>query len=352
MARAGITYHHVEQAAIQLAAQSKIPTIETIRQILKTGSSTTIANHLRTWKAKQSDVQRIATKEKIPENLIAFIKDLWEQVMREADEQIAQVQQSATQETAELKQQLHTVTQENQQLQQQYHQAQHTLQKMVNEQLVQEQAIMRFQNEVTTLQTEIKGLNDCLTEKQARLLELQTLHQQVQANLEHYRDAARAQRLQEQQQHEHQIKYLEQLTQQYLQDNNQLKQQSVSVQDRFDQLFKDHTELQHTYQAIMVDFNVIKSDLRFTTEQLTNTLRSEQDLAVKYQAEHEAREAQQKSLVDFQSQVALFTQKLLETEQQIEKLTQQNQLLVQDKWQLGQETARLKGQLNQLLAST
>lgn len=352
MARTGITYHDVEQEALQLSAQGKTPTIELIRRNLGTGSSTTIAAHLRTWKAKQSDVQRIATKEKIPENLIAFIKGLWEKVMEEADKQIAIIQQTATQEATELKQQLQNLTQENQQLQQQNQQAQQTIQKMANEHLMQEQAIIQFQNEITALQTEIKGFNASLAEKDVRIVELQALHQKAQGNLEHYREAANQQRLQMQQQYESQIKHLEELGRQYLGDNHQLKKQAAVKDERVEQLYAENTQLRTAHQTLTADFKALQAQITLTNEKLRHAIQNEQSIVVKYQAECEAHEEKQKLLGDVQNEATRLTQKLLAAETQLEKLTTQNHLLVQDKWQLGQETAQLKGQLKQVLASS
>jgi hypothetical protein len=63
MARPGINYHDVADAAQQLTGQGKNPTIEGIRAFLGTGSSSTIAPHLRDWKSKQGETQRLASKE-------------------------------------------------------------------------------------------------------------------------------------------------------------------------------------------------------------------------------------------------------------------------------------------------
>jgi hypothetical protein len=43
---------------------------------------------LRTWKARQSQTQQLASKENLPEALIAVIKGLWGQVMEEADNKV------------------------------------------------------------------------------------------------------------------------------------------------------------------------------------------------------------------------------------------------------------------------
>ena len=52
MARIGITYHDVTRAIATLQTLQKNPTVDHIREILGTGSKSTIARFLREWKAK------------------------------------------------------------------------------------------------------------------------------------------------------------------------------------------------------------------------------------------------------------------------------------------------------------
>ena len=92
MAKPGVTYLEVSNAAQQLAASGKVPTIEAIRIALGTGSNSTLGTHLRTWKASQSQTQRVATKENLPEELVATMKGLWELVMNQSEEKIQTIQ--------------------------------------------------------------------------------------------------------------------------------------------------------------------------------------------------------------------------------------------------------------------
>ena len=93
MGRPGITYHDVANAAQQVTTADNNPTIESVRAILKTGSSSTIAQHLRDWKAKQSDTFALASKEKIPEELVAALKGLWQKLVTESEEQVEIIKQ-------------------------------------------------------------------------------------------------------------------------------------------------------------------------------------------------------------------------------------------------------------------
>ena len=70
MARPGVSYHDVSNAAAQLVASGKNPTIEHIRVILGTGSNSTLGAHLRAWKENQGHSQLISMNENIPDERI------------------------------------------------------------------------------------------------------------------------------------------------------------------------------------------------------------------------------------------------------------------------------------------
>ena len=80
MARPGITKQEVFAAANQILGQGKDPTIEQIRQLLKTGSNSTIAAHLRDWRASQSETQTLAINEGLPHDIVSVVKGLWDRL--------------------------------------------------------------------------------------------------------------------------------------------------------------------------------------------------------------------------------------------------------------------------------
>ena len=104
MSRNGITYHDVARCADELTASHEDPTIERIRIRLKTGSNSTIGTHLRAWRARQDPLLQIATKEKIPEELIVLLKGLWERVMTQAETQVDAIKQDAQQDLSQRQQ--------------------------------------------------------------------------------------------------------------------------------------------------------------------------------------------------------------------------------------------------------
>jgi chromosome segregation ATPase len=341
MARPGVTYNDVTKAALELTGQGKLPTIDNIRQILGTGSSSTIAPHLRTWKAKQGETQLIASKEKLPEDFVALMKGLWERVLQEAQTQISMIEQHADKNLSELKQQIENLVQENKYLQQQCNLSSQKEQQLANDKLALEQAITQCQNELIALQAESKTFQQRLVDKQDRIDEVQRLNQQTQNNLEHYRESAREQRLKEQQQHEQQIKYFEQSTRQYLRENNQLREQLQDIQEKFKQIQQDNQNLKGNNHVVTLQLG----DAKKTVETL---LKNENYWETQYRNVLGKFEDQQKLIPELQKQLALLSQQLSTAEKQLNEISHQNKLLAHEKWQLGQEAAQLMGQLKKI----
>jgi chromosome segregation ATPase len=117
MARIGITYEQVQAAADALLGQSKVVTINSIREQLGTGSPNTIHAHLVKWRAARPVAQSAAHE--LPADLVnAFGRELSkaaaaaraeiESVLVQAQQEAAQL--SATGET--LEQQLSDITEQ------------------------------------------------------------------------------------------------------------------------------------------------------------------------------------------------------------------------------------------------
>src|SRR5690554_2764131 len=75
MARTGITYDEVAQAAVSLLEEGKNPTIQRVREVLGTGSLNTIHRHLTAWK-QQSPQQKRETPHLPADLQTALVQEL------------------------------------------------------------------------------------------------------------------------------------------------------------------------------------------------------------------------------------------------------------------------------------
>ncbi len=104
MSRVGIDYGNVKQAALQLLAQGEAPSVQKIREILGTGSHTTIAGHLKNWREDHAQKVIRHLPATLPTELISGMEILWQTAMEKACEHLAQQKQSLDQEKAILAQ--------------------------------------------------------------------------------------------------------------------------------------------------------------------------------------------------------------------------------------------------------
>ena len=177
MARYGISKQAVFTAADYLTSQGKEPTIEQIRLILKTGSNSTIAAHLREWRVAQSDEPALSLTTEMPDELVMMIKGLWERISSQAGSDAAGTVANYEQTIAELQQALQKYQGNNRRWQQLFLHWQQQKNQLMLEKVEMEQ-------QIATLQSKLEIQSEQLQEKRIRIEELHRLHLQSQANVE------------------------------------------------------------------------------------------------------------------------------------------------------------------------
>jgi chromosome segregation ATPase len=339
MGRPGVIYQDVAMAAEQLAAQGRNPTIESVRALLGTGSTATVGPYLRAWRNKQDASRQLALKEKLPEELIAVLKGLWDRVFIEAEASFETERLETRQSLIECQQKLAA-------MQTDYNRAQQktaviTEEKLViiNEKLSLEQTVAEQAQRITEITSEKNAMAIQLAAQTTRIEELHQLHVQVQRNLEHYREASLEQRRLDQQTHDQQRQQLEQTIQQLRHESIQLQhqlaiaqQQLVSEQketDRYVDNIKKIEEKMETSDKILVE----------TKEELLRQTHASAHWNQQYQALNVRAEENAKAVIETKTQLAVAIQKLTITEESLREVTAQNRMLVKDKWILEQERA-------------
>lgn len=348
MARLGVMYQDIATTANQLVGQGKQPTIEMIRHTLGTGSSTTIANHLRKWRAEQDRSSGLAPKDNLPPEIIAMMKGLWEQLNFQAQEKINLVETSHQQTLAELQQDLQKYKNNNQRWQQLFNQWQQEKTQLANDKLTLEQAIVTLQKDHTVMQSKNDTLQQQLQDKQERVNELQRFHAQAQANLEHYRESAREQRLIEQQQ-------FEQQKQELLTEIKLLKEQvtltrekATAAQQQQQILHHAHVRLEQDHATLAAQFAEQHIKLNTVEQDSHKHLQASLHWQNHYQEAQKILETNMTQLIAIQAETKVLAQQLSEAKQSLSDALDQNKLLGHEKWVLMQEKAQLEGQLKQM----
>lgn len=347
MTRPGVTYFDVANIAQQLIASGQEPSIERIRIQLKTGSNSTIGTHLRTWRTKQDPLQQLATKEKIPEELIVLLKGLWERVMAQAEAQINAIKNDVQQDIGQHKQTIQQLQKDNARLQQSELQLKQFHDSLVQEKAALEMIVADSRTDMAALQAKCDGLLQQLADKQIRIEELNKQNKQTQANLEHYRAASLEQRQLDQQRAEQQQRELTHSAQQLKMENQSLHQQKINLQQLHDQLQSSLTGVQTDLSKASQHVEKMAVDLTEANKALAQKSESQQHWQTQHDKVHAKWEEQILKTADLKSENTVLSQQIAAIKKELDAIAEQNKVLAHDKWILGQEKAQLFGQLKQ-----
>lgn len=344
MARQGVSFSDVSAAANQIKGQGRNPTIEQIRIFLGTGSSTTIANHLKAWKASQSSNSLMASKEQIPEALVATMKGLWERVISIADEKLLEEGVKFKAQLTQKQEELDKYRQNNQRWQQLYHAWIKEKEATQQERLALENLIENMKEEHRVLQTTYKLSTQQLVEKQDRLQELHHHLQQTQKNYEEFREASCQQRKDEIAEFNAQKKLL-------TKENVELQSDLKALQDDFHLLRGQYQKVCHDNESIAASHKNKKAELTDCQIELDKCRTSMHEYS--YSSQHWQSQYQEiknqledttARLIEKQSQIKFNENQLQSKQNEVDRLHEQNKQLEKDNWSLIQEKSLLVSQ--------
>lgn len=345
MARTGVSYTEVAETAAQLMEQGKNPTVEQVRYILKTGSSTTIARHLRQWRDNH---EFMSDKENLPAEFIVMMKGLWGQLINHSQQKITAIEEGHQQTVSALQQETEKYKANNQRWQKLYDQWIAEKNQSASDKLALEQALEFAHKENTSLHAKLDGLIQQLQDKQERIDELHRLHKQSQENLEHYREAAREQRSEDLQQHEQQK---QQLQSEIKNHNDQLimqREKMAEMRQEYQILQQSFVVLEKNYLQEKSQCEQLKARLEESEKNKMEHLHDSKHWKIQHQETKTILADKSSQLVNLQGEIKLLSQQLMDNKQILTDTQDQNKLLNHDKWMLAQEKAQLEGQLKQM----
>ncbi len=85
MARTGIGFENVRDAAESLLGRGLNPTIQRVREVLGTGSNTTISEHLKTWQQHLAETPKIILPPSVPEAVALALEAFWKIAVQHAE---------------------------------------------------------------------------------------------------------------------------------------------------------------------------------------------------------------------------------------------------------------------------
>jgi len=335
MARSGVLYLHVAQAATQLVAAGHNPTIDSIRVALGgTGSKSTIAPLLKRWKAAHPGTLAQAELG-LPAELVLALKGLYEKVQAEAAVQLQQAVAAHQAEADALQEQF---VERDAQLSVQEQQAQALAVATTRSQGLAD-TLQRQEIALASLGSEKTGLEQRLADRAAEAAALTRQLQQAREQFEHYQASVAQQRSDERQATEQRQQRLEHelaaLRQRLLAQQTRLGELQAQEQ----RLVQDHDRLESTLlttQATLAQSQIAHEHVLL---QFTDLQQSHQALEQRHgQGEQRLAETRTYLAVN-ERERSLLAERLSQTESQLSQLATEKQLLVQDNAVLSSQLA-------------
>ncbi|RON52339.1 integrase [Pseudomonas frederiksbergensis] len=254
MARGGVNKAVVQAARLAILARGENPSIDAVRiEMGNTGSKTTIHRYLKELDGGPERAE--TTQEPIDDELAGLVARLAQRLKEQAQEPIDQAREQFDHQRKELESQLDEAREANNELHQQYE-----IQSLA---LTQESdALLETRSMLQTEQTRNAGLNQALSDFELRLKDkdeqirsLEEKHLHARDALEHYRNAVKEQREQDQRRHEGQV-------QQIQMELRQAQQSALVRQDEITQLHRDNERVLTENRGTLRELSLLQEHLK------------------------------------------------------------------------------------------
>ncbi len=319
MARGGINKAVVERARQALLSKGAYPSIDAVRvELGNTGSKTTIARYLKELDA-QAPAQA-SSRERMGDELKALVESLLDRLTEEGAEVVAQAQADFERKREAWEARLETLESELKSARQQC-ESQHAALTEQGAQL--HTTHSSWQSELTRnagLSQQCQDLERRVQDKDVQIQSLEEKHVHTRAALEHYREAIKEQREQDQRRHDAQL-------QQIQVEQRKLQETLVVKQDESTRLNRDNERLlgEMRQQARSL------ADQQDQTQRLATELRDAQMTTAKADG---AREQLQEQLTAIKAEsktlataLALASEQLAQANQRVTVLSEDNDRL-------------------------
>lgn len=345
MGRTGVTLQAVEKAILQLQGRGKNPSVDAIRELLGTGSKSTIAQHLRDCKAQQSHASG-----KLPQDLLSLVTGLWERLNAQADQRINEIEVACDQKIQELKQALAKSHQDHAHLQKQFHQSEEArIAEKASKENLEKELIKAQQEHVKVLERYQASVQQCEDYKSEHA-RLHQLANNIQANLEHYQNAIQQLRTE-------QALAIEQQQIQFQQNITELQReltiQHSQLKEYEQQIAHNHAELKQL-RSLRQQYERINKDIQNYSNQLLLLRERNEQYQQQLQISNNDLTDKNRHILECEKQMAILSEhndrlkkQLLITEDKIEMLQQEKLFLAQEKSELQGHLKQLEWQINQ-----
>lgn len=344
--RIGISCHDVDKAIATLQILNKNPTVDHIREILGTGSKSTIARFLREWRAKHG--LRNDDDSALPSDLLTVVNSLWNLMQEKSDNQIVQYQKETDEKTGNLQTQVNQIKQRESDLQKKIHSLEEQLHKKIEECDGLKAAFIAENQEKIQMVERASNFESRHQENQTENTRLHQLLKHVQDNLEHYQAATQQLRQEQSLSIEKQRSEFEQQLSQLRGQFDLISTEKSNYQVQCIQLNKNNESLENENKTLVLQYQDIHQQcslLKITSDKLQRDydqlLETHQQQSINFDSKHNA-------VIEFQLKLKLSDEKIASLESDLSCANNKVHNLRHEHQFTSQEKANLEGQLKQL----
>ena len=345
MGRIGITYQEVAKAISTLQSQQKNPTVDHIREILGTGSKSTIARFLREWKSKnglQNDDDGA-----LPSDLINLVKGLWGALQEKADNQSAESIKECDEKMVQMQQQLSGYRQSQSEASVKIHTLEEQNNSKTDEINTLKQALNAEQHEKIKITERATNLESNKEQTQAEIERLHQLLKHVQDNLEHYQMATQQLRQEQALQIEKQRSEYEQKISQLQNQIELIFAEKTNYQAQCVQLNKTHGQLEIDHKEHVLQYNEMQQQHSMLKASHEKMQKDYEQLVTTHQQQSQNLEGKHHTVIELQLKLKSEDEKITVLENELSKANDKVNALRHDHQFTAQEKANLEGQLKQ-----
>lgn len=345
MARSGVTYFDIANAAQAVKVRGKEPTVDRVREQLGTGSKSTIGPLLKRWREQNGEAIDASG---LPGDLVEVVRSLHERLQRTADDRVDQARNEAQAVVSELRQQ----TAQQEALLGQANADKNTLESELQATRAENVALKKELEELRLRSSKVESQRD---EAWSRIADIKSSlddqkqeNRALRENYEHYQQKTAEDRQQERdeyrlaaQHHQNQIQ--------------QLLEQLTRVESRYAELQKDYKEQTRELEGL-------RTERQSMLERHTKLTSEMESLLLQFKEMATLRDELQKQNAGLQQQASVLQGDVSSANRSIEHLrelqakAEQTLVLANDKIEaladenrhLIEEKAVLQGQLKQI----
>ncbi len=344
MARPGVTYYDIANAASLILESGENPTIDKVRQKLGSGSNSTIANHLKKWKEENMPTTSMVANTTIPASLLSQIQSLWDHLKEEASKNIEHTQNElVAQQNISAKQndEIDSLNSNYQKLLTQHNDQLRLIERYKSDQADQ-------MNKINLLEARVEAEKKRVKDKEIVIDDLKVQLTNLHDNFEHFQKASIEQRHKESLEHaatingkDQEIQRLLALTQQEQQNNQSLMIEQEKLQSQSQQLRLENRQQKDRVTDVVDKNSQLKNQIDSLSEETRKLYLALEKTKENKNAVESTNQILENRLADSKEKIETLNARLDKQDEKMERMNQKN-------FDLHESNSQLKAQITLL----